>query len=175
MKDMINSCKNIYCLDGDVIEIDGVKFGGAISWYSDAYIKAYYVFKSRRSIISTWKDCSMDSKHIYGIENYDDIYKLEYPKLQNIYQNCDVMITHINPSFKHEHINKAYHNQTTNAFFTFNGHDLIANGTMKYWIFGHTHDAIEYELYGKKVICNPMGYPNENGNGDWVWIKSIKI
>ena len=46
---------------------------------------------------------------------------------------------------------------------------------MKYWIFGHAHDVIEYNLHNVKCICNPMGYPLESEYGDWVWIKSIEI
>lgn len=32
---------------------------------------------------------------------------------------------------------------------------------MKYWIFGHTHDYREFEEFGIKCICNPLGYPSE--------------
>ncbi|PZW47587.1 calcineurin-like phosphoesterase family protein [Pseudomonas sp. URMO17WK12:I2] len=29
------------------------------------------------------------------------------------------------------------------------------------WIFGHTHDAVDEDFYGCRVISNPRGYPNE--------------
>ena len=85
------------------------------------------------------------------------------------------MITHVNPSYKENHIPKQYHNEDTNTFFTFDGLGFLVNGTMKYWVFGHTHDALEYQYSGVKCICNPMGYPNESYYGDWVWIKTIEI
>ncbi len=174
---LINSQKNMHCLDGNVIEIDGIKFGGAMGWYSNAYLKEYFPLDEidKNNINKLWTNLNNDSQLMYGIKNYDDLYKIEYPKLEAVYKKCDVMVTHINPSFKHEHINKAYHNEKSNTFFTFDGHKLLEDGSMKYWVYGHTHDDIEYELYNKKIICNPMGYPAESNYGDWVWIKSIEI
>lgn len=39
------------------------------------------------------------------------------------------------------------------------------------WAHGHTHCAMDYELYGTRVVSNPKGYPMESGTGfvaDWV-------
>ncbi len=177
LKKLINDEENIYCLDGDVVQIDGIKFGGAMGWYNNAYNDEYFHQSSKESINDIWKNSSNDSKLIYSkdIKYFEDIYKIEKPKLEAIYQKCDVMITHINPSYKHQHINSAYHNTKENAFFTFNGDQLLKDGSMKYWVFGHNHDEIEYDLHGVKCICNPMGYPNESQYGDWVWMKSFEI
>lgn len=30
------------------------------------------------------------------------------------------------------------------------------------WIFGHTHDSVDAEFYGCRVISNPRGYPGED-------------
>lgn len=34
----------------------------------------------------------------------------------------------------------------------------------KAWIFGHTHEKQHFQLYGTEFICNPIGYPGENGH-----------
>ena len=85
------------------------------------------------------------------------------------------MITHVNPSCSEEHINEKYHNNPTNTFFTFYGSKYYNNGTMKYWIFGHNHNVIEYEEFNVKCICNPLGYHKESGNGQWTKIKQIEV
>ena len=41
----------------------------------------------------------------------------------------------------------------------------VESGSMEYWIFGHTHERMEYEAYGVKCHCIPMGYPGESLNG----------
>ena len=42
MQKLINQEKNMYCLDGEVIEIEGIRFGGADSWYDGSYIQKYF-------------------------------------------------------------------------------------------------------------------------------------
>jgi DNA repair exonuclease SbcCD nuclease subunit len=118
MRKLINQEKSMYCLDGEVIEIEGIRFGGADSWYDDSYMQKYFTQYDKNYTNMLWKQYINDSRLIYGIKNFDDITKIETAKLQKIYQNCDVMITHVNPSFSEEHINKKYHNNPTNTFFT---------------------------------------------------------
>lgn len=85
------------------------------------------------------------------------------------------MIIHVNPSYLHEHIAPSYINDESNTFFTFDGHKFMKNGSIKYWVFGHTHSELEYDFHGVKGICNPFGYPTESCYRDDTWIKSIKI
>jgi metallophosphoesterase superfamily enzyme len=164
LRDLINAENGMYCLDGDVIEIDGVRFGGAMGWYNDAYLKYKYPHSdfSLKSNNNMWLNCMLDADHIVGIKNFDDLYYIEKPKLQAVYKECDVMITHINPSFKDEHVSAQFYGQESNTFFTVDGHEYLRDGTMKYWIFGHTHDSIEYEYDDVKCICNPLGSPTES-------------
>jgi DNA repair exonuclease SbcCD nuclease subunit len=172
MRDMINSIDNMYCLNGNVIEIDGVKFGGADGWYSRAFLKAHYPLAddSTRSINEMWKNCMPDYGTIYlpdedgeGTKNinFDDILTIELPKIEAVYQKCDVMITHINPSFLKEHVHKDYSNYPDTTFFSFDGHKYLRNGSMKYWIFGHDHDSREYEFEGVKCITSCFGNMGE--------------
>lgn len=135
------------------------------------------LFNSKElAIISILKNKSTDKySDIDGINNFDTIYKIEMEKLEKIYQNCDVMITHVNPSCSEEHINEKYHNNPTNTFFTFDGSKYYNNGTMKYWIFGHTHDSIEYEIGDVKFLCNPLGYPHESNFGNNAKIISFEM
>lgn len=176
MRDLINAEEHMYCLDGNVVEIDGIKFGGCDSSYSNAYLKAYFpLADNHKAINEIWKGGLYDYEKMFGVENYDDIYNIELVKIEAVYKKCDVMITHVNPSFLHEHMAPSYINDKLNTFFTFNGHKFMQDGSMKYWIFGHTHDRLEYSHNGVTCICNPFGYPTESMYGDDVLIKSIEI
>lgn len=53
------------------------------------------------------------------------------------------------------HLDAAYANRWESLF----GEDLAL------WVHGHTHNACDYELYGTRVICNPVGYPFEADTG----------
>ena len=177
MRELINKEDNIYCLNGDIIEINGVKFGGCDGWYNDGFLRVNYPKADfpRKSNNAMWQNCTPDSKFVVGIENFDDIFEIEKPKIEKVYKECDVMITHINPSAKKEYLNAKYQNNQSSTFFCFDGEDYLKNGSMKYWIFGHNHDVIEYKEHNVKCICNPLGYFNESGNGSWVKIKQIEV
>jgi len=177
MRLKINTEENLYCLDGNVIEIEGIKFGGCDSWYNDGYLKRKFPNGDFpvKSTNQMWHNCMNDYNFIFGIENFNDIFEIEKPKIEAVYKNCDVMITHINPSCKDENISGRYQNNQTNTFFTFEGEVYLKNGSMKYWIFGHTHEELEYEEHNVKCICSPFGYPNESGFGVWVNIRQIEV
>ena len=72
-------------------------------------------------------------------------------------------------------MNSKYKNNLSNTFFCFDGEEYLKNGNMKYWIFGHNHDVIEYKEHNVTCICNPVGYHNESGNGKWIKIKQIEV
>ncbi len=177
MRELINSQDGMYCLNGDIIEIDGIKFGGCDGWYNDGYFGRQYPTESfpRKSTNVMWRNIMNDAEFIYGVENFDDIFQIERPKIEKVFKECDVMITHINPSAKNEHININYQNNPSNVFFCFEGEKYLKNGNMKYWIFGHTHEELEYIEHNVHCICNPLGYFNESGNGKFVNIRTIEI
>ncbi len=175
MRNLINSREGLHCLDGNVVEINGVKFGGCDGWYNNSYLKAYYPLSSfsQKSMNQMWANCMhSDFKFIKGISNYNDIFQIEQPKIEAVYKNCDIMITHINPSYLNSNNGKKLKQQQSNTFFCFNGHNYLEKGNMKYWIFGHTHREINYNMYDVDCICNPMGYPSETNT---IKIKSIEV
>lgn len=115
-----------------------------------------------------------DAHYVLDI-NWQKYAKLEKEKIEKIYRNVDVMITHVNPSIEKEHTSTSFREEDTTGFFTFDGSKYLKDGNMKYWIYGHTHIEAEHIIDGVTCICNTMGYPGESANGEWVWIKSIEI
>jgi len=176
MRELINASENMYCLNGDVVEINGVKVAGCDSSYDNSYMQNYFPFLDDDSLINKmWKNGLNDYRMMGNINSYMEIYNIEINKLKSIYDKCDVMITHVNPSYLHEHMSSTYINDKFNTFFTFDGHKYMKEGNMKFWIFGHTHDNVEYEFHGVKCICNPLGYPNESKCKESIGIKRVEI
>ena len=177
MRLRINKEENMYCLNGDFALIEGVVFGGCDSWYNDGYFIRQHPTKTftKKSTNIQWHNTMNDASYIYGIKFFDDIFEIEKPKIEFTHYQCDVMITHINPSCKDEHFNINYQNNPSNVFFSFEGEKYLKNTYAKYWIFGHTHEELEYEEHGVKCLCNPLGYPGESGRGQWVEMKSFEV
>ncbi len=174
MRELINHEDNMHCLDGETIEIKGVRFGGCDSWYDGTYIHAHFTHIEDNYIHRLWNQTMNDAHYIYGMD-WKAFSASENEKIESIYKDVDVMITHVNPSISKEHTDKLYQEEHSTGFFTFDGREYLKKGSMKYWIFGHTHTATEFHMEGVHCICNPMGYPGESDSGKLTTIKSIKI
>lgn len=160
MRNMINNQENMFCLNGEIIEIEGIRIGGCDSWYDGSYIKKHFNRTDDTWINQLWKHSLNDANYILGV-TWQDLWQQEKEKIEKIYQEVDIMITHVNPSIAKKHTDRKYQEELTTGFFCFDGEKYLKQGSMKYWIYGHTHDAMEYELHGVKCICNPLGYPGE--------------
>lgn len=169
-------------LDGNVFEIDGVKFGGGCGWYDFTYTKNRWTYLTDYIIYKNFVDMMTDSWAIYDIERpavldvpklkevLDKMFKQEYDKLEKIHKKCDVMVSHVSPINEPEGIAQRYRNDMLTGCFCFDGMELIKNTTAKKWIFGHTHSKMEFPYNNINFICNPLGYPHE-GNGAAIQIE----
>ena len=166
MREQLNAIEGIHCLNGNVVEIEGIRFGGCDSWYDGQYGMWLYDQKGTKGdwMQRLWTMSMNDSRLIYGIKRFDEIWEIEKPKIDAVYQACDVMITHVSPSINPEHIDKRYRNDKETGFFSFDGEEYVKNTTAKVWIYGHTHTPNDFEWHGVRLICNQLGYPGELKN-----------
>ncbi len=172
---------NIYYLDGDIIEIEGKKFGGlAMSWD-----KSYYNYLEKRlatdnEVLNFFDNYMNDSKYIMdGFEpmkiplayggvyfktsfNALEFFEKEYQKLQrfNDFDDIDVMISHYVPTIPHG-LKLKYAQERGTTFYMFDGEKDIERISPKIWLFGHTHDKYDFIHKDTRFLCNPMGYPGE--------------
>lgn len=167
LKESLESIDGVYFLDGDIKEIDGVKYGGTVGFYDGSYTENVLNW-TPKSVDELWKRF-MDCRHMYtpGEVFFDwrDYCKDEKLKLEYITQNSDVIITHHIPTW--EHIRDIYRDSPISGFFHFDGYELTDNCKGKTWVYGHTHDQYNYEFNGCQFVCNPLGYDGEFFQGNW--------
>jgi len=65
-----------------------------------------------------------------------------------------VVVSHHLPSMRS--VVERYKTSLLSACFASDLNDLMGGAAL--WIHGHTHDSLDYELNGTRVICNPRGY-----------------
>lgn len=74
-----------------------------------------------------------------------------------------VVVTHHAPATGS--IADQYKTNPLNPAFISDLDDLVAHSGARCWIHGHTHARFDYTLGDTRVVCNPRGYPNEQGVG----------
>ena len=175
-----------YYLDGNIIEVEGIKFGGAGSWYD----------LDSNNKINRWKQVMNDANLIYDgykvqpygmyqsysqpSTNWDTqkFWLKEKEKLKKIAkEGCDVFITHIglNEPTVDDGMNMSYLGDLNNIFYYTSSIELLKESKCKFHIHGHTHDELDYTKEGIKILCNPVGYQSENFGGIPPKIKQFEI
>lgn len=155
----------IKVLNGTIFEIEDKTLGGSMGWYDFSY---YYEngFSTpySQTIESLWKQYNNDSRLIEGLVHPLDIWGIEKAKILGILDKCDVMVTHVQPVIGEKFFHDKFKGDKTNAFFSFNFDKEIQNLTKtKVWIYGHTHEIMDFDLGNLRLVSNPFGYREENG------------
>lgn len=134
-----------HVLDNQFLELEGVKIFGGTLWFELLPDPMY-------NMLTRWPDFAY-------IKDWKGIFKSRDEFLKNI-GPCDIVVSHHLPSFKCVH--PSWRNERSNIFFANNIDNIIEKVAPSYWIFGHTHNVMEFNYNEKtKCICNPLGYPGE--------------
>ena len=70
-----------------------------------------------------------------------------------------VIVTHFLPAL--ECVHPKYLGSDINRYFANDLGSWIESLDNTTWLFGHTHDTMDITLGNTRLVCNPMGYPNE--------------
>lgn len=162
--DLMNA-NGIHALEGNYIEIDGIRIGGCDSFYDGTIFyrqnQAWTSYSSTGSLNRYWKQTMSDSHNMH-IDDFHEYAKQQKDLLRGLKDQVDVMVTHVSPLVSSKFSPPKYQNDLSNAFYSFDFEEEIAMDTrLQYWVFGHTHEVSEYEFLGVKVLANPRGYPGE--------------
>lgn len=93
--------------------------------------------------------------------HYNDLAWIErcynkYPKHKK------VIVTHFLPAM--ECVHARYTGHSLNKYFANNLGSWIKSLENTTWLYGHTHDTAEFRLGSTRMVCNPLGYPNNSND-----------
>lgn len=132
--------KNITILDCQIKTIKKQRFLGCSLWYDPDKTQG------------NWSDFVY-----YDREKISQHHQKEVAFLYDNLQENDVVITHFLPS--HTCTHPRWKNYDSNCFFVGEElQELIIERKPKLWIFGHTHDSMDFYLGQTRMVCNPYGY-----------------
>ncbi|MFG0528989.1 metallophosphoesterase family protein [Pseudomonas sp. yb_2] len=156
------AAEHVHILDNQILIIGNTRFLVATAWTDYTATGDY---KAAMRICAEWMT---DFKRIRIGEGYSKLRPADLiarniatreflaTELAKDYDGNTVVITHHCPiqdvaGDGHEgHLGAAYFNQW---------HDLVAQAD--FWVFGHTHHAVDTVISGCRLVSNPRGYPGE--------------
>lgn len=189
LKQICEEIDTVEFLDGNIVEVDGIKIGGTCGWYDFSYMKKIFNYDHFHAL-HKWKDTMNDATsiigtdkmpelndsrtYIYGYGNYGQprysfdpflFFKKEEEKILKIVEECDIFITHIGPVVP-PNLPISFQKPET-GFYYFDGAWMLEKAKApKLWIYGHTHDNYFFKHHNTWLMCNPLGYKSENKNAE---------
>lgn len=146
------ACDNLTYLDNKRVVIDGQGFIGGTLWFPHKPENVLYT--------KYLSDFNMIRE--FDVHSADRECDATQEAIMTHCQAGDIVVTHHLPHPLS--IDRRYRNEAgdvLNRFFLCNMDKFMQSGKAKLWFHGHTHEACDYEVYGTRVICNPLGYPHE--------------
>ncbi|MCP3899177.1 MAG: phosphoesterase [Desulfobacteraceae bacterium] len=147
-----NLPSNVHLLENEAITIDRQRFIGCSLWTYMSEMESYLA-KVR---MNDYRLVKIKDKGIYRkLSTRDTIraHKVSVAYLKENIKEGDIVITHHAPSFAS--CNPDY---TGNTAYATDLSDIIFDTKPKYWIHGHIHDPVNYEIGDTIVTSNPHGY-----------------
>jgi predicted phosphodiesterase len=160
-KDVLKSKKNVFLLDGDIIEIEGKRIFGFNPFYDSSYLKNKYPYLSDSMIEKKFNEIytkGMADHKFIALSDMKEWHNKELEKLKKI-DKVDLIISHVKPVNIDRFFARQFRGSDFNTMFSFNGTEFFYKTDN--WIFGHTHNPTVFELAGVKFFSNPLGYPGE--------------
>ncbi|MCC5612495.1 metallophosphoesterase [Nostoc sp. CHAB 5834] len=152
---------NVQVLHDEAVVLDGVRFLGGTLW-TDYRLTgnqplAELDAMSRLTDFSRIRDDRYRKIRPHQLlERHAATKHFLEESFEQAFNGPTVVITHhsptelsIHPRFKDEktHLSASYASRLEHLF-----------GVPKLWVHGHTHDNLDTELYGTRIVCNPRGY-----------------
>lgn len=151
---------NVTIMDRNVTIIDDVWFAGATLWTNfrgDPKVRATaerYINDFKR-IGGNNIAARMEEEFYAAVKMFDDVRDAVGKK---------VFISHFLPAVECVHPKWMQEPLTRmlNGYFANDMGDWIGAMENAVWLFGHTHDRMDFMLGNTRMISNPLGYPGEN-------------
>lgn len=168
MRDWALQFPDLYFLERNLVNLDGVNFIGATAWTDYGYGGAgqpHNMFRAHE-LLNDHKRIKWNEHGIYRkllardcLAMNGEAKQFIFKALENHEGETNVVITHhaptalsIHPRFAAAEDNFCYVNTWGND---------IAYSSARLWVHGHMHDPADYMVGDCRVVCNPMDYPEK--------------
>jgi predicted phosphodiesterase len=161
---------NVHVLENREFRYRGVRFLGCTLWTDFALFGTNRRLGAMRAAAQGMNDYHQIRASLHGyrrlrpedtaVLHHESVRWLE-ARVREPFDGPTVVVTHHAPSFRS--VPLRFRSDLISAAFASNLDDLVQRSGAAYWIHGHTHDTFDYSIGHTRVVCNPLGYPHEQG------------
>jgi hypothetical protein len=161
---------NIYILEKEVKEIDGVLFMGATLW-TDMNKNDGLTLYNMKSMMNDYHQITMLNEangayhKLQPERTVAEHFKTKQYFQHQLSENRTngrrlpvVVCTHHSPSKSSTHPRYASDVLMNGAYSSDLSEFILDNPEIKFWTHGHTHHNFDYMVGSTRIICNPRGY-----------------
>lgn len=177
LKMRARECERVRVLDRDEVLLGGVRFLGCTMWTDYACIgNAHLAAWHARTTMNDFRKIRTEPfRRIVPNDLVQESLKSREwlsTKLAEPFVGKTVVITHHAPSLRSLQDNPDA-GTLLDAAYVNDCEDMMREGHVALWVHGHSHHAVDYEINGTRVICNPRGYPGEETGFDPRWVLTL--
>jgi len=168
---------NFTFLDNDWFIIDDVRIFGATLWtdvtdahniwYGPKMMTDYQIIKLNHMKSGQYRKINVQDTNNF---HWETIVKLQ-DWLKTPWEGKTIVMTHHLPHPLCVH--PKWTGNALNDFFMTNLDHIIEENDIDVWCHGHTHDNVDVNTHGTRIVCNPMGYHgiklNQNFNEEFTF------
>ena len=179
----IAGMNNVWPLDAETIEIDGVHFVGATLWTDMANFNQVVMWDAQCRMndykkirtgppAEPWKyklrPVHTTSLHI----RHKEFMFKTITELKEAGETV-VAVSHHLPSY--QCIHPGYKGSTLNGAYASELFEFVAESKPDLWVHGHVHDNVDLMLADTRVVCNPRGYWPSDLNPDFDPLFTVEV
>ncbi|WP_044212472.1 metallophosphoesterase [Flammeovirga sp. OC4] len=169
IKNIGEKSEDVFVLENETCQLKNVTFHGATLWTD------FQLFGNPRKYGIICQGKMNDYRKIRRDPSYSKLRTIDTfnihmnsirwleDSLKNTKTDKNVVVTHHAPSI--QSIPDQYRQDPVTSAYASNLEALIEKYQPEYWIHGHIHTPVKYEIGNTKVVCNPHGYIDEKYNG----------
>lgn len=172
LQNMLNvlNISNVYILDNDTKDIDGVRFVGGTLWtdcnkgdpltqyHLEHAMNDFRVIRIKRENFRKFLPKRTIDEHLRTKQYIDTV-------LQNTPEDMPVVVCgHHAPSALSIHEQYKHDTLMNGGYYSDLSEFILDRPKIRVWTHGHMHQTFDYKIGDCRVVCNPRGYNDENPN-----------
>jgi len=163
LREEISNYDNIYFLENETKEIDGITFIGSTLWTDmnkgdpttmltvAGLMNDFRIIRNSDHDFTKLRPQHVLSQHLKSLNYIKDVVENDPSKTYVVVGHHAPTKLSVKPKYEKDHFMNGAYSSDLSEF-------IMDHPQIKLWTHGHTHDKFDYLVGNTRVVCNPRGY-----------------